>query len=111
MRIESTECLCETCGKVTTHARKVSEVNHVMWALLGLLTCGLLWFVWLLQVMTQFKTNWACQECALKREQEQQAKPLQYLPLKIKSRGQFYGELVLGVLTALFILSCFLSQG
>ena len=29
----------------------------------------------------------------------------QYLPLKIKSKGRFYGELVLGVLAVLFMLA------
>jgi hypothetical protein len=63
MRLESVDCYCHKCGRTTTHTRRVGEVNHVMHLLIGLLTCGAWWFLWLFLVATASKTAYRCQEC------------------------------------------------
>jgi len=46
---------CVTCGRQTLH-NSVGGVNHVLHFLIGFLTCGLWWFVWLLLVMNDSPT-------------------------------------------------------
>lgn len=40
-----TSLFCKRCGKVTAHRRE--EVNHILFLLLGFVTCGIAWIIWI----------------------------------------------------------------
>lgn len=57
----NTGLYCATCQRQTLHTSS-GDINHVLHALLGLLTCTLWWFVWLAMVLTSTPT-WLCSQC------------------------------------------------
>ena len=61
MPTKQAQIYCKQCGRKTLHAKEVQSAG--LGCLLGLLTCGILWVVWIIGDIFNAGKGYRCQVC------------------------------------------------